>query len=377
MIGRPLVSLSFTRQRYEADFRFALARLRAYGEQVALLRGEPTEKASLSQKFNLIIKNYFEIIACRKPLLAFTSSFSQLSQIIPYVVSAPFYFAGKIELGIMTQTANAFGNVNDALTFFVNYYVFLADFKAVVDRLTSFDSAIERAQALDAAPGFVKEAGDAAGDLKLGDVTARLPNGREIVKDVNLRLAPSEPLILTGPSGSGKSTLFRVLSGIWPFGEGVVEIPDGARVMLLPQRPYIPMGTLRAALTYPAPPDRFDDEALRSVLETALLPGLVEQLDVEDLWSQRLSGGEQQRVAIARALLVKPDWLFLDEATTAMDEPMEAKIYQALSEKLPQTTIVSIGHRGSVQQFHKRRLEMNAIGGGAFTPMEPETQAAE
>jgi putative ATP-binding cassette transporter len=376
-IGRPLVNLSFMRQRYEADFRFALARLREYGEQIALLRGEATEKASLSQRFNSIIKNYFEIIACRKPLLAFTSSFGQLSQIIPYVVSAPFYFAGKIELGIMTQTANAFGNVNDSLTFFVNYYVFLADFKAVLDRLTSFDAAIERAQALGASSGFAKETGDASGDLKLGDVTARLPDGHEIVKGVNLQLSSVEPLILTGPSGSGKSTLFRVVSGIWPFGQGVIEVPEGAQVMLLPQKPYIPMGTLRAALTYPSPPDHYEDEALRSALETALLPDLIGQLDVDDLWSQRLSGGEQQRIAIARALLVKPDWLFLDEATTAMDEPMEAKIYQALSEKLPQTTIVSIGHRGSLQQFHKRRLEMNAVGDGAFTPIEPKAQAAE
>ena len=376
-IGRPLVNLSFMRQRFEADFRFSLARLREYGEQVALLHGEPTEKAALGKRFNSIIKNYFEIIACRKPLLAFTSSFTQLSQVIPYVVSAPFYFTGKITLGIMTQTANAFSNVNDALTFFVNYYVFLADFKAVLDRLTSFDASIERAQALDTVPGFTKETGDAAGDLKLDDVTARLPDGHEIVKDVNLDLSAAEPLILTGPSGSGKSTLFRVISGIWPFGQGVIEVPEGAQVMLLPQKPYIPIGTLRAALTYPEPPDHFDNEALRSVLETALLPDLIGQLDADELWSQRLSGGEQQRIAIARALLVKPDWLFLDEATTAMDEPMEAKIYQALSEKLPRTTIVSIGHRGSLQQFHKRRLAMNATGGGAFTLIEPEAQAAE
>jgi vitamin B12/bleomycin/antimicrobial peptide transport system ATP-binding/permease protein len=376
-IGRPLIRLSFVQQRYEADFRFSLARLREYGEQVALLRGEPAEKMSLGKRFAAIINNYFQIIGVRKALVAFTSFFSQFSQVIPYIVTAPFYFTGKIALGIMTQTADAFNNVNSALTIVVNYYVYMADFKAVLDRLTSFDEAIERAQALNTMPGFAKATGEPSGDLKLGDVTARLPNGQEIVKEANLQLSAEEPLLLTGPSGSGKSTLFRVVSGIWPFGQGVIEVPAGARVMLLPQKPYIPIGTLRAALSYPEAPDHFDDAALQSVLETALLPELISQLDVEEMWSQRLSGGELQRLAIARALLVKPDWLFLDEATTAMDEAMEAKIYKALSEKLPQTAIVSIGHRGTLQQFHKRRLEMNPAGSGTFTPLDPKAQAAE
>ena len=376
-IGRPLVRLSFVRQRYEADFRFSLARLREYAEQVALLRGEATEKMALAKRFGSIIKNYFEIIACRKPLLAFTSTFTQFSQVIPYIVSAPFYFAGKITLGIMTQTANAFGNVNDALTFVVNYYVSLADFKAVLDRLTSFDNAIERARALGLEPRMVPEAAAAATDLSVGDLTVRLPNGRDIVQEVNLQLSADEPVLLSGPSGSGKSTLFRAVSGIWPFGQGHIKVPEGSRVMLLPQKPYIPIGSLRAALTYPAPPDQFDDAALRAALETSLLPGLIEELDVDEIWSQRLSGGEQQRIAIARAILTKPDWLFLDEATTGMDEAMEAKIYAALVEHLPETAIISIGHRATLQQFHKRRLEMRPTGTGTFTPLDATPQAAE
>lgn len=377
-IGRPLVKLSFVRQRYEADFRFSLARLREYAEQVALLRGEATEKIALAKRFGAIIKNYFEIIACRKPLLAFTSSFTQFSQVIPYIVSAPFYFAGKIKLGIMTQTANAFGNVNDALTFFVNYYVSLADFKAVLDRLTSFDTAIEKARALGLEPRLAPETTAAATDLSVGDLSVRLPNGHEIVKAVNLHLSADEAVLLTGPSGSGKSTLFRAVSGIWPFGQGHIKVPEGSRVMLLPQKPYIPIGSLRAALTYPAPPDRFDDATLRAALETSLLPSLAEELDVDDIfWSQRLSGGEQQRIAIARAILAKPDWLFLDEATTAMDEAMEAKIYAALVEHLPDTAIISIGHRGTLQQFHKRRLEMHPASAGVFTPFDATPQAAE
>lgn len=380
-IGRPLVSLSFARQRYEADYRFSLARLREYGEQVALLGGEPTEKVALGQRFASIIKNYFEIIACRKPLLAFTQSFAQLSQVIPFIVSAPFYFAGKIELGIMTQTASAFGQVNDALTFFVTYYVSLADFKSVLDRLTSFDNAIDTAQALGFEKGAEKDwpkaPAGAPAELSLGGLSARLPNGREIVSEVNLQLSAEEPVLLTGPSGSGKSTLFRVVSGIWPFGQGVIEVPAGARVMLLPQKPYIPIGTLRAALAYPAAPDSVDDAAMRSVLEAVQLKPLIDELDVDEFWSQRLSGGEQQRLAIARALLVKPDWLFLDEATTALDEPLEAKIYQVLAERLPQTAIVSIGHRSTLTQFHKRRLEMQPTEGGTYTPLEPQARAAE
>ena len=376
-IGRPLVKLSFVRQRFEADFRFSLARLREYAEQVALLRGEATEKMALSKRFGSIIKNYFEIIACRKPLLAFTSTFTQFSQVIPYIVSAPFYFAGKIELGIMTQTANAFGNVNDALTFFVNYYVSLADFRAVLDRLTSFDKAIERARALGMEPGLTPEAAVAAEALSVGDLTVRLPNGRDIVNEVNLELSAEEPVLLTGPSGSGKSTLFRAVSGIWPFGQGHIKVPEGSRVMLLPQKPYIPIGSLRAALTYPAPPDQFGDAALRAALETSLLPGLVDELDTDEIWSQRLSGGEQQRIAIARAILTKPDWLFLDEATTGMDEAMEAKIYASLVEHLPETAIISIGHRATLQQFHKRRLEMHPTGTGTYTPLDAAPQAAE
>ncbi len=222
------------------------------------LQGEATEKIALGRRFANIVKNYFQIIACRTPLLVFTSSFAQFSQVIPYVVSAPFYFAGKIELGIMTQTANAFSKVNDALTFFVTYYVSLADFKSVLDRLTSFDECDRESPIARLRAGRAARAARACAmpDLNLGDVTARLPNGREIVSQANLQFSAEEPVLLTGPSGSGKSTLFRVVSGIWPFGKGQIEIPAGARVMLLPQKPYIPIGTLRAALTYPAPPDQ-------------------------------------------------------------------------------------------------------------------------
>jgi vitamin B12/bleomycin/antimicrobial peptide transport system ATP-binding/permease protein len=375
LIGRPLVRLSFERQRYEADFRFSLARLREYAEQVALLSGEPTEKISLTARFGAIVKNYFAIIACRKNLTAFTASYGQLSPIIPYVVAAPFYFAGKITLGVMTQTARAFFQVDEALTFFVTYYVSLAEFKAVLDRLTSFDRAIENAKT----PGFApKASADAARKfLDIEALNLRLPDGREIVNGANLRLAGAEPVVLTGPSGSGKSTFFRAISGIWPYADGAIALPGEARILLLPQRPYIPIGTLRAAVTYPANPNRYDDAAVRDALRGAQLGELTGELDVEDNWPQRLSGGEQQRLAIARAILAKPDWLFLDEATSAMDEAMEAEIYEILAGKLPGTTIVSIGHRASLAQFHKRHIEMRPSRAGIFTPTEIAFKAAE
>ena len=377
LIGRPLVRLSFERQRYEADFRFSLARLREYAEQVALLSGEPTEKISLTARFGAIVKNYFQIIACRKNLTAFTASYGQLSPIIPFVVAAPFYFAGKITLGIMTQTATAFGSVNDALTFFVTYYVSLADFKAVLDRLTSFDLAIENAKTPGFAPKASADTQAARRNLDIEALNLRLPDGREIVEGASLRLAANEPVLLIGPSGSGKSTFFRAISGIWPYARGAITLPADANTLLLPQRPYIPIGTLRAAVTYPAKPDRYDGAAILDALRAAKLDDVIDELDSYDNWPQRLSGGEQQRLAIARAILAKPDWLFLDEATSAMDETMEAEIYEILARKLPGTTIVSIGHRASLAQFHERRIEMRPAGAGVFSVAETAFKPAE
>ncbi|MDQ6702981.1 MAG: ABC transporter ATP-binding protein/permease [Pseudomonadota bacterium] len=375
LIGRPLVALYFTQQRYEADFRFSLARLREYAEQIALLSGERTEKASLKTRFAAIVTNYFRIVACRKNLIVATSTYGQLSQIIPYLIVAPFFFEGKVTLGIMMQTARGFLSVQSALDFFVNYYVYLAEFKAVLDRLTSFDLAIETAKT----PGFAPKAsaGTARKNLDVEELNLRLPDGREIVEGANLRFAANEPVVLTGPSGSGKSTFFRTISGIWPYADGAIALPADAKLLLLPQRPYIPIGTLRAAAIYPANSGRYDDAAILEALHAAKLGDFAGQLDVEDNWPQRLSGGEQQRLAIARAILAKPDWLFLDEATSAMDEAMEAEIYEILAKILPGTTIVSIGHSASLAQFHKRHIEMRPSDPGIFTPAEVECKAAE
>jgi vitamin B12/bleomycin/antimicrobial peptide transport system ATP-binding/permease protein len=252
----------------------------------------------------------------------------------------------------------------------------LADYKAVLDRLTSFDSSIEKAASYkfhaQPTPGTATP-----GNVSLVEVTLRLPDGRTIVEDANLDLVSEIPALFMGPSGSGKSTLFRAIAGIWPYGEGKIDLPPSAKVMLLPQRPYLPLGTLREALVYPGAPEQYDDATLRAAVVAAQLGHLLPKLDVEGLWQQQLSGGEQQRLSIARALLQKPDWLFLDEATTAMDEPMEAAIYQTLREKLPKTTIVSIGHRATIEKYHTRRLEMHPAGEGMFTPKDGVKTAAE
>jgi vitamin B12/bleomycin/antimicrobial peptide transport system ATP-binding/permease protein len=297
-----------------------------------------------------------------------------LSPIIPFIFAAPFYFAGSIALGIMTQTAGAFARVEIALSFFVSYYTSLAGFKSVVDRLSSFDAAIAKARAL-AASGPARVSDDAAlPPVVLENVGIKLPDGREIVETENLTLVQGQSVLLGGPSGSGKSTLFRAISGIWPYGEGRIRIPGNARVMVVPQRPYIPIGPLRAAIAYPDAPDAYSDEEIKRALIDARLPNLAAELDHSEVWSQRLSGGEQQRVALARALLVKPDWLFLDESTSALDEKLEADLYAAVADRLPNTTVVSIGHRAALDAFHGRRLDMAVQEGGRFSPRE--TKAA-
>jgi vitamin B12/bleomycin/antimicrobial peptide transport system ATP-binding/permease protein len=360
LIGRPLIKLYFQRQHMEADYRFSLARLREYSEQVALLDGEAAEKNLLGGSFAALIANYLDVIYRRMRVWAFTQFFGQISPIIPFIFTAPFYFARKIELGTMTQTAGAFGQVANSLTFFVNYYMYLAGFKSVVDRLNSFDVAIDEAQALaGAGPARVAAASNAIG---LDNVDLALPDGRHIVGARHADLKSGESVALTGPSGSGKSTLFRAISGIWPYGTGRVSEPADRRVMVLPPKPYIPIGTLRSAVTYPAVAGTYRDEDIRAALADAHLGSLAGELDREEVWSQRLSSGEQQRLAIARALLLRPDWLLLDESTSAVEEKLEAELYAMMAQRLPGTTIISIGHRSTLAGLHRRHLEMAPDG---------------
>jgi vitamin B12/bleomycin/antimicrobial peptide transport system ATP-binding/permease protein len=358
LIGRPLIGLYFQRQHREANFRFSLARLREYTEQVALLGGEEAEEKMVGGSFVALIDNYLDLVYRRMRVTAFTQTFGQISPIIPYVFAAPFYFAHKIELGVMTQTAGAFAQVANALTFFVNYYTYLAGFKSVVDRLNSFDRAIEEAQSLSKAGPMRVATPSGTPRIDLEEIDLSLPDGRCVIKTGHLVLTSGKRVVLTGPSGSGKSTLFRAISGIWPYGEGRILSPEGLHIMVVPPRPYIPINTLRAAVTYPAVPGTHSDDDIRKALVDARLGGLVEELDREDVWSQRLSSGEQQRLALARAFLMRPDWLFLDESTSAVDEKLEAELYAALAQRLPKTTIMSIGHRSAVVGLHERHLVM-------------------
>lgn len=356
-IGRRLIPLNFQQEQYEANFRFSLARLREYAEPVALLSGENAEKDKLGQRFGVVISNFFRIVSVQKWLTAFTQLYGSSNSVIPYVVAAPFYFVGQISFGVLNQTAGAFSRVDAALSFFIDRYSTLADFKAVVDRLSSFDqsidTAIERRET-----SKIHRTQSTRPDIHIPVLVLSLPDDRVIARLKAVTIRRNERTLLVGPSGSGKSTLFRAIAGIWPFGDGTIEQPEGQSVMLLPQRPYIPIGSLRGAISYPAIEGVHSDDDILRALDLVHLPMLKARIDEEANWSQILSGGEQQRLAVARALLTKPDWLFLDEATAALDEPLEEAVYAAIREALPGTTIVSIGHRSSLIDNHDRRIEM-------------------
>lgn len=363
LIGRPLVGLNFRKQRVEADFRFNLVRVRENTEQIALLDGEPTEERGLMHRFSAIFRITLDLAVRQMKLSSWVNGFGQAMNILPLVLLAPAYFTNAaMKLGSMTQTSQAFGQVIDSFSFFINFYSAIAKYKSVLNRLTSFDHAIAKANA-ERAAGIEIDAREQTGTVATRDLEVRLPTGKPLFDKVAVAFRRGERTLVTGPSGSGKTTLFRALAGIWPFGSGRIEVPKGESVMLLPQRPYMPLGSLRAALAYPLPESAYPDDVLRAALDTVGLGHLDDQLDRAENWANALSGGEQQRVAIVRALLRKPQWLFLDEATAALDEQAEAAVYEALRRALPQTTIVSIGHRSSLVALHDRRIAIETEGG--------------
>ena len=355
-VGRPLVRLNFMQERYEADFRFSLVRVREYSEGVALYGGESAENAQLDRRVANIFANWRAIMKAQIRLNLFTNGYAQIATVFPFFVAAPRYFSGAIQFGNLTQIADAFGTVQSSLSWFVQNYPDLASWKATVDRLLTFEQAITAART-DARErrGVVTERAEQS-VIRGEHVQLGLPNGTTILKDGSFEIAPGEKLLLTGPSGSGKSTLFRAIAGLWAYGGGRVEIPRDAKVMFLPQKPYIPIASLRDALSYPASGTTYNDRDLVDALRSVGLPQLVEKLDESTNWSLALSGGEQQKVAFARALLSKPEWLFLDEATASLDEGNERALYDLLAKRLPRTTIVSIAHRPQVASYHARHL---------------------
>ena len=366
LVGKPLAALRFRQQQVEADFRYALVRFRENMEAVALYRGEEEEKAGFKFRFAAVADNWWAIMQRIKRLTALITGYDEVASIFPLVVAAPRYFAGKLSLGGLTQTAGAFGRVQGTFSWLISNYSSseandpsLTSWTAIVERLLSFHQAIERARA-DAASGIAMGI-SADGALHLSGVTVALPNGNKLLDGADLTLTPGHSVVVTGASGTGKSTLFRAIAGIWPFGSGRIDVP--ANSFFLPQSPYIPLGALRHVVAYPRQAWDFSDDDMVLALADAGLPGLVDQLDVEGNWAARLSGGEKQRMALARALLAKPDWIFLDEATANLDPAAEADLYRVLRERLPHATLVSIAHRPSVAALHEDRLDLQRTAG--------------
>jgi vitamin B12/bleomycin/antimicrobial peptide transport system ATP-binding/permease protein len=357
-IGRAQIKLHFFQQRYEADFRHHMVRVREYSEAIALDKGENVEIKQLGNRFATVLANYLRLIQAQKRLIWFTTFFSQAAVIFPFIVAAPRFFKGAIQLGELIQISSAFGQVQDSLSWFVENYSDLAAWRATTDRLTSFNESMEASEAMAAQHAALAAQSAAtaatADQLTADDLTLALPNGQVLLAHTTLAARAGDTILLSGPSGSGKSTLFRAFAGIWPFSTGRVHLP--ANAMFIPQRPYFPNGSLRDALAYPELAAKYTDTDLQSALTDALLPHLVDRLDDQDAWGQILSGGEQQRLAIARVLLKKPQWIFADEATSALDVEAENTLYKRLlaSVLLAKGAIVSIAHKPDVAAFHAK-----------------------
>jgi putative ATP-binding cassette transporter len=363
LIGWRLVGIDFKQQQYEADFRFNLVRVRENSEQIALLRGEAAERQRLLARFERVVENWLAIMSRTKKLTAFTASYNQASVIFPYVLVAPAYFANKIQLGAVMQTASAFGSVQGALSVFISIYRSLAEWQAVVNRLDGFEAGIGAGRELASRSNRIHvNATQHDGAIDLRELTLQLPNGSPLIHAGRFSFRKGERTLMTGPSGSGKSTLFRAIAGIWPFGAGSVNTPAGATLMMLPQRPYFPLGSLQGAIEYPASEGAFTPKQISDTLQAVGLPKLAAQPAEHGHWNRTLSLGEQQRLGIARALLHAPQFLFLDEATASLDEPSEKALYRLLEEKLPATTIVSIGHRSTLDAFHQRSVALAQDG---------------
>jgi putative ATP-binding cassette transporter len=367
-IGRPLVSLNFARQRFEADFRFSMVRLRENGDSVALYGGEPIELGFFHERFRSVFDNFVQIMKRQKSLTWFTAGYSQVAVIFPVVVVAPRYFAKQIGLGGLMQVVNAFSTVQSSLSFIITSYTEIATWQAVTERLVGFEQRLLAIHQAARAPQQLVIRREGPG-VAVQSVDLDLPDGTPLLRGISFAADAGETVLIVGPSGAGKSTLLRAVAGIWPFGRGEINLSE-KRILFLPQRPYLPLGTLAATLLYPLGPrsrgngdsrnekNRLPLAQLTTVLEQVGLRALASELETLDNWPQRLSLGEQQRLAFARILLTEPSLVFLDEATSALDERSEAQLYAMLRAAPWRPTIVSVGHRRTLRNFHDQILDI-------------------
>ncbi len=354
IVGKKLIRLNFDQQRYEADFRFSMMRVRENSESIAFYRGEMAETVGFKERFANVIKNYWGLMRRTKLLNFYVNGYSQLAIIFPLVMAAPRYYAGEMALGGLMQTLSAFGRVQDALSFFVDSYSSIAELAAVIQRLSGFTEHMEESARVTS--DIVRSEGSDKA-LVLQDLSIDLPDGAPLLSTCILSLPAGSHVLVTGASGAGKSTLLRALAGIWPYGSGRIELPQGATRLFLPQRPYLVLGSLRRALSYPRTAAASDDEIAR-ILKLVGMDHFAARLDDVDDWSRILSLGEQQRLAFARILLIRPDWIFLDEATSALDEPRERALYELLHQELPAASIISVGHRSTLFVLHDTELHL-------------------
>lgn len=353
LVGRKLVKLNFIQQRYEADFRFSMIRLRESAESVAFYRGEAQEGKVFKNRFKLLLDNFWQLVNKQKQLVFLNSGYSQIAIIFPFVVAMNRYLAKEVSLGGLMQVASAFGRVQDSLSYFVDMYSSIAQWQAVVMRLTYFGRHMHEVS--EAADKFHVERFATAEAVSVENMLVNLPDGTPLLQNMTFTLQPGQNVLIKGVSGSGKSTLLRALAGIWPFVEGRINLPKADELMFIPQKPYLPLGTLRDALLYPGN-KLLSDKELYALLDLCQIGYLRDKLDMTADWSHVLSVGEQQRLAFVRAHIQQPKWLFLDEATSALDEDTEAAMYTLLAERLTQTTLVSIGHRSTLNKYHELML---------------------
>lgn len=356
LVGRKLVKINFIQQKYEADFRFSMIRLRESAESVAFYRGEAQEGSVFKQRFKMLLDNFWKLVNKQKQLVFLNSGYSQIAIIFPFVVAMNRYLTKEVTLGGLMQVASAFGRVQDSLSYFVDMYSSIAQWQAVVMRLTYFGRHMHEVS--QQAERFHVERFAAADLVEVSNMQINLPDGKPLLENLSFTLHPGHNVLIKGVSGSGKSTLLRAISGIWPFVDGKIFLLERDKLMFIPQKPYLPLGTLRAALNYPGNKP-IDDTELIYLMDLCQIGYLKDKLDLEADWSHVLSVGEQQRLAFVRAHIQQPQWLFLDEATSALDEDTEATMYSLLQERLTQTTVVSVGHRSTLNKYHELVLRLN------------------